>query len=43
MEKGQITEVGSHQALLERGGAYAELYQIQSQYYREEDAEICGE
>lgn len=43
MERGQITEVGSHQALLEKGGAYAELYRIQSQYYREEDEGICGE
>lgn len=42
MEKGQITEIGSHQALLEKGGAYAELYRIQSQYYREEDDSICG-
>ncbi len=33
MEKGQITEEGSHQALLERGGAYARLYRLQSQYY----------
>lgn len=41
MEKGQITEMGSHQALLERDGAYARLYQIQSQYYKEEDMEIC--
>lgn len=36
MEKGRITEVGSHQRLLEKGGAYAALYRIQSQYYREE-------
>lgn len=42
MEKRQITETGSHQDLLERGGAYAELYRIQSQYYREEDGQICG-
>ena len=41
MEKGQITEMGSHQALLERDGAYARLYQIQSQHYKEEDMEIC--
>lgn len=36
MEKGRITEVGSHHRLLEKGGAYAALYRIQSQYYREE-------
>lgn len=40
MEKGRITEVGSHRELLEKGGAYAGLYRIQSQYYREEDKAV---
>lgn len=40
MEKGQITEVGSHSLLLERGGAYAGLYEIQSQYYRREEGKV---
>lgn len=33
LENGRITEQGSHQKLLEEGGAYARLFQIQSQYY----------
>ncbi len=32
---GTILEQGSHQALLELGGKYAELFEIQSQYYKE--------
>lgn len=41
MEKGKITEVGSHSFLLEKGGAYAALYEIQSQYYRKESGKAC--
>jgi subfamily B ATP-binding cassette protein MsbA len=29
MEQGQITELGSHEELLERGGTYSRLYQLQ--------------
>lgn len=35
MEKGEILEEGSHEELLSRGGKYAEMFQIQSQYYQE--------
>ncbi|MDE6675293.1 MAG: ABC transporter ATP-binding protein/permease, partial [Acetatifactor sp.] len=35
LEKGEILEEGSHEELLERGGKYAEMFQIQSQYYQE--------
>lgn len=41
LERGQITEEGSHQALLEKGGAYAHLYEIQSQYYRKGADPLC--
>ena len=34
LEKGRITEKGSHQSLLKKGGAYAHLFEIQSQYYQ---------
>ena len=34
-----ICEEGTHEELLELGGKYAELYAVQSQYYREGDAE----
>ncbi|MBR2286699.1 MAG: ABC transporter ATP-binding protein [Clostridia bacterium] len=35
MEKGSIVEEGTHETLLESGGRYAELYEMQSRYYRE--------
>lgn len=43
-----ISEIGTHDELLKQGGAYAELYEIQSKYYRnhaEQNAEtfINGE
>lgn len=41
MEKGKILEEGNHQALLKKGGAYAGLYHIQSQYYTKEEEPLC--
>lgn len=35
LEKGRIAEEGSHSDLMKKGGKYAELYEIQSHYYRE--------
>lgn len=32
---GHIIEEGTHETLLEKGGAYAELFEIQSRYYQE--------
>ncbi|MEQ8741329.1 MAG: ATP-binding cassette domain-containing protein, partial [Hoeflea sp.] len=40
MHKGQVTEVGTHEELLARGGAYAGLVQAQVEDL-EEDAEIA--
>lgn len=31
-----ITEIGTHEELLKKGGKYAELFEIQSKYYRKE-------
>ena len=34
LEKGELTEIGSHEELLKKGGRYAELFQLQAQGYR---------
>lgn len=42
LEAGRIAEEGSHRELMQKGGRYAELFGIQSKYYREgakQDAE----
>lgn len=33
---GRIAEEGTHETLLQKGAAYAELFEVQSRYYREE-------
>lgn len=35
MQDGRITERGTHDALLKRGGDYAKLFAVQAQYYQE--------
>lgn len=35
---GKILEEGTHQSLLDLGGKYAELFEVQSQYYKEGNA-----
>ncbi|MCL1786499.1 MAG: ABC transporter ATP-binding protein/permease [Defluviitaleaceae bacterium] len=35
VEDGVIAEEGTHEALIRQGGRYAELYEIQSHYYKE--------
>lgn len=37
MEEGRIVEEGTHQSLMEQNGRYAELFEVQSKYYREEE------
>lgn len=36
--KGELTEYGSHDELMEKKGAYAELFEVQAQYYRDKEA-----
>jgi len=35
MEQGSILEEGTHEQLMEQGSRYAELFNVQSQYYQE--------
>ena len=32
---GRMVEYGSHDGLMEKGGEYARLFDVQAQYYRE--------
>lgn len=41
LENGQIMETGTHEELLKKGGAYAEMFRIQSNYYSE-DGNLTG-
>ncbi len=38
LQEGVIAEEGSHRELMTKGGIYADLFAIQSKYYREEDS-----
>ncbi len=42
IEDGRLAEDGTHESLLALGGRYAELFNVQSQYYREGDASHEG-
>lgn len=39
LEHGNIVETGTHDQLLEQGGKYAEMFEMQSHYYREEESQ----
>ncbi len=43
LENGRITEEGTHGELMQRGGAYAELFSIQARYYKEQKTECAEE
>lgn len=38
LDQGRILEMGTHEELMKRKGQYAELFEVQSKYYREEQA-----
>jgi len=37
LEHGEIVEEGTHDGLMSQGGRYAQLFEMQSQYYKEEE------
>lgn len=39
LENGRIIQEGNHRELMERGGAYAELFALQARYYQEKNKE----
>ena len=40
MDEGRIAEIGTHQELMNKGGKYAKMYEVQAQWYvREEEDE----
>lgn len=36
-KSGEMVECGTHDELLLKGGAYAEMFKIQAQYYKDDD------
>ncbi len=38
LKDGKIAEAGTHEELLKQGGGYADLFEVQSKYYRKEEA-----
>ncbi len=40
---GELAEYGTHEELMQRKGAYAELFEVQAQYYRDKEAESNGQ
>ena len=39
LENGKITEEGTHEELMQENGGYAEMFLVQSRYYKEEGAQ----
>ena len=43
IEEGRIVESGSHQELMDRNGKYADMFRVQSRYYREREQAATAE
>ena len=42
-ENGSLVELGSHDELMEKGGKYADMFNVQAQYYRDNPEEQIEE
>ena len=40
MENGEIVEIGTHDELMEQKGRYAEMFEVQSKYYTDQEVLI---
>lgn len=40
-EAGELAEYGNHEELLQRKGKYAQLFEVQAQYYKEKGEAVC--
>jgi ATP-binding cassette, subfamily B, bacterial len=38
LQRGQIVQAGTHDQLMQAGGPYAELYELQAAWYRDQEA-----
>lgn len=40
-EAGELAEYGNHEELLQKKGKYAQLFEVQAQYYKEKGEAVC--
>lgn len=40
-EDGRIIEEGTHKQLIKANGKYRNMFQVQAQYYKDKEGEVC--
>lgn len=40
-EDGRIIEEGTHEQLIKANGKYRNMFQVQAQYYKDKEGEVC--